>query len=327
MHARRGSHLFLAPAHRRFNRERRIDSLDGSPMDAIVLVDKPAGLTSAEVVRRVKALVKPARVGHLGTLDPFATGLLPIMIGEATKLAPFIEGGDKRYAGAIALGSETTTLDREGEVTRTAAVPALSADQLAEVARRFTGSIEQIPPVFSAIKRGGVPLYRRARRGEEVEAPPPRIVTIKSLELRLASGDAIEFTVTCGPGTYARSLARDIAITLGTVGHLKDLRRLASGTFSIDDALPLDAVLEALRTGEGGNLRAIALGDAVSEMPAVIVDAAAIERLRNGDSRALDGQVPAAGGLFRVQDRVGRLVAIARATSRITALIERVFNA
>src|SRR5215469_9106307 len=130
-------------------------------MDTIVLVDKPAGLTSAEVVRRVKALVKPARVGHLGTLDPFATGLLPIMIGEATKLAPFLEGGDKCYHGAIALGAETTTLDREGEVTRTAPVPSISDDRLAQVARRFTGSIEQVPPVFSAIKRGGVPLYRR----------------------------------------------------------------------------------------------------------------------------------------------------------------------
>jgi tRNA pseudouridine55 synthase len=295
-------------------------------MNAIVLVDKPAGMPSAEVVRRVKALVKPARVGHLGTLDPFATGLLPLMIGEATKLAPFLEGGDKRYKGAIALGAETDTLDREGEITRTAPVRSLTEDQLAEVARRFTGSIEQVPPVFSAIKRGGVPLYRRARRGEEVEAPPARTVTISHLELKLTAGDTLEFTMTCGPGTYARSLARDIALALGTVGHLKELRRLASRPFSIDDAVSLDAVLEALRAGEGGNLRAIALGEAVGEMPAVSVDAAAVERLRNGDSRALDGVVPAAGGLFRVLDGDRRLVAIARATSRITALIERVFN-
>jgi tRNA pseudouridine55 synthase len=296
-------------------------------MDAIVLVDKPAGMPSAEVVRRVKALVKPDRVGHLGTLDPFATGLLPIMIGEATKLAPFLEGGNKRYQGAIALGAETDTLDREGEVTRTAPVPGVSADQLEEIARRFTGSIEQIPPVFSAIKRGGVPLYRRARRGEDVEAPPARTVTISRLELRLAAGDTVEFTVTCGPGTYARSLARDIAIALGTVGHLKQLRRLGSGAFSIDDAVALDLVLEALRAGEGSKLRAIALADAVADMPAVTIDAAAVERLRNGDSRVLDAAVPAAGGLFRVLDSNRRLVAIAHATSRVTALIERVFNA
>jgi len=296
-------------------------------MDTIVLVDKPAGLTSAEVVRRVKALVKPARVGHLGTLDPFATGLLPIMIGEATKLAPFLEGGDKCYHGAIALGAETTTLDREGEVTRTAPVPSISDDRLAQVARRFTGSIEQVPPVFSAIKRGGVPLYRRARRGERVEAPSARVVTIKNLQLELATKDALEFTVTCGPGTYARSLARDIALALGTVGHLKELRRLTSGSFSIEDALSLAAVLEALRASEGRNLRGVALGDAVGNMPAVSVDSDAVERLRNGDSHALDGVVPAAEGLFRVLDADHGLVAIARATSPFTALIERVFNA
>ncbi len=295
-------------------------------MDAIVLVDKPTGLTSAEVVRRVKALVKPARVGHLGTLDPFATGLLPIMIGEATKLAPFLEGGDKHYEGAIALGAETDTLDREGEVTRTAPLPSPTEDQLADVARRFTGPIEQVPPVFSALKRGGVPLYRRARRGEAVEAPAARTITIKSLELRFASADVLEFTVTCGPGTYARSLARDLAIALGTVGHLKELRRTASGSFSIDNAVSLDTVLEALRAGESGSPRAIALGDAVADMAAIVVEAAAVDRLRNGDSRALDGLVPAAGGLFRVLDKAGRLVAIARASSRVTALIERVFN-
>jgi tRNA pseudouridine55 synthase len=326
MRVRAAPNLFWRWRRAALNASAGSDSLDDSPMNAIVLVDKPAGMPSAEVVRRVKALVKPARVGHLGTLDPFATGLLPLMIGEATKLAPFLEGGDKRYKGAIALGAETDTLDREGEITRTAPVRSLTEDQLAEVARRFTGSIEQVPPVFSAIKRGGVPLYRRARRGEEVEAPPARTVTISHLELKLAAGDTLEFTMTCGPGTYARSLARDIALALGTVGHLKELRRLASGPFSIDDAVSLDAVLEALRAGEGGNLRAIALGEAVGEMPAVSVDAAAVERLRNGDSRALDGAVPAAGGLFRVLDGDRRLVAIARATSRITALIERVFN-
>src|SRR5229473_754170 len=134
-------------------------------MNAIVLVDKPAGISSADVVRRVKSRVKPARVGHLGTLDPFATGLLPIMIGEATKLAPFIDAGDKTYAGLIRLGVETDTLDRDGATVRTLEVPAITAEKLAEIAAQFRGPIEQVPPVFSAIKRGGVPLYRMARRG------------------------------------------------------------------------------------------------------------------------------------------------------------------
>ncbi|HYR80421.1 MAG TPA: tRNA pseudouridine(55) synthase TruB, partial [Candidatus Dormibacteraeota bacterium] len=115
-------------------------------MNAIVLVDKPAGISSADVVRRIKSRVKPARVGHLGTLDPFATGLLPIMIGEATKLAPFIDGGDKTYAGLIRLGTETDTLDRDGAVVRTAEVPVISPERIAEVAARFTGVIDQVPP-------------------------------------------------------------------------------------------------------------------------------------------------------------------------------------
>ena len=160
-------------------------------MNAILLVDKPAGISSAEVVRRVKSRVKPARVGHLGTLDPFATGLLPIMIGEATKLAPFIDGGDKEYAGVIRLGVETDTLDRDGAEVRRAEVPTISAEQLAQVTAQFTGSIEQVPPVYSAIKRAGVPLYRLARRGEEVAPPEKRTVEIKRLDLTCEAPDAI----------------------------------------------------------------------------------------------------------------------------------------
>src|SRR5271156_4430724 len=143
-------------------------------MNAILLVDKPAGISSAEVVRRVKSRVKPARVGHLGTLDPFASGLLPIMIGEATKLAPFIADGPKVYQGVIALGAETDTLDRTGTIIRITDPPELTLATLSQVAARFTGKIEQIPPVFSAIKRDGVPLYKLARRGDEVEPPAPR---------------------------------------------------------------------------------------------------------------------------------------------------------
>src|ERR1700675_480767 len=147
-----------------------------APVNAIVLVDKPAGISSAGVVRRVKSRVKPARVGHLGTLDPFATGLLPIMIGEATKLAPFIDGGDKEYAGLIRLGVETDTLDRDGAEVRRAEVPAISPEKIAQVAAQFTGTIEQVPPVYSAIKRAGVPLYWLARRGDEVAPPDKRSV-------------------------------------------------------------------------------------------------------------------------------------------------------
>jgi tRNA pseudouridine55 synthase len=293
-------------------------------MNAILLIDKPPGISSAEVVRRVKSRVKPARVGHLGTLDPFATGLLPIMIGEATKLAPFIDGGDKEYAGVIALGVETDTLDRDGAEVRCAEVPTISAEQLAQVTAQFTGSIEQVPPVYSAIKRAGVPLYRLARRGEEVAPPDKRTVEIKRLHLTYEAPDAIRFVATCSPGTYARALARDIGIALGTVAHLDELRRTRNGTFSIADATTLIEVLAALDSGAPP--RAISLRDALIGLPELIVDAAAEKRLRNGDSRALDSQVPANGPLFKVLSHSGELIAVARATSRVTAIVERIFN-
>ena len=254
-------------------------------MNAILLVDKPAGISSAEVVRRVKSRVKPARVGHLGTLDPFATGLLPIMIGEATKLAPFIDGGDKEYAGVIRLGVETDTLDRDGAEVRRAEVPTISAEQLAQVTAQFTGSIEQVPPVYSAIKRAGVPLYRLARRGEEVAPPEKRTVEIKRLDLTCSAPDAIRFVATCSPGTYARALARDIGIALGTVAHLDELRRTRNGAFSIADATALADVLAALDSGTPPP-RAISIRDALVGLPELIVDPAAEKRLRNGDSRA-----------------------------------------
>ena len=293
-------------------------------MNAILLVDKPPGISSAEVVRRVKSRVKPARVGHLGTLDPFATGLLPIMIGEATKLAPFIDGGDKEYAGVIALGVETDTLDRDGAEVRRAEVPTISAEQLAQVTAQFTGSIEQVPPVYSAIKRAGVPLYRLARRGEDVAPPEKRTVEIKRLDLTYEAPGAIRFVATCSPGTYARALARDIGIALGTVAHLDELRRTRNGAFSIVDATTLVGVLSALDSGAPP--RRISLRDALLGLPELIVDAAAEKRLRNGDSRALDSQVPPDGPLFKVISAHGELIAVARATSRVTAIVERIFN-
>ncbi len=294
-------------------------------MNAILLVDKPAGISSAEVVRRIKSRVKPARVGHLGTLDPFATGLLPIMIGEATKLAPFIDGGDKEYAGLIRLGVETDTLDRDGAEVRRADVPDISPDKLAQVTAQFTGAIEQVPPVYSAIKRDGVPLYRLARRGDDVAPPEKRSVEIKRLVLVCEATAAIRFVATCSPGTYARSLARDIGVALGTVAHLDQLRRTRNGTFSIADATPLAAVLDALDS-DAPIVRMLNLRDALAGVPELVVDATAEKRLRNGDSRALDSQVPTAGSLFKVISQSGELIAVARATSRVTAVVERIFN-
>ncbi len=290
-------------------------------MDGIILVDKPSGITSAEVVRRIKAKVKPSRVGHLGTLDPFATGVLPIMVGEGTKLAPMLEGGDKVYEGVIKLGAETDTLDRDGKVVREAPVPSIDAARLAEVARRFTGKIDQVPPVFSAIKREGVRMYKLARKGnpEDLEPPPIRTVEIKDLSLEMIGPDEICFIATCSPGTYARALARDIGVALGTVAYLHELRRTRSGHFAIADAISIDDAL----TIEPRHL--IGLRDALPDLAEIEVDDKTEKLLRNGDSRALEGQVPAGTEMFKVIFQ-GQLIAVAKATSRVTATIVRGFS-
>jgi tRNA pseudouridine55 synthase len=295
-------------------------------MNGVVVVDKPAGVTSAEVVRRIKRLVKPARVGHLGTLDPLATGVLPILIGESTKLAPFMEGGDKCYEGTIRLGTETDTLDREGLVVRTADLPALGPERLAKLECEFTGQIKQTPPVFSAIKRGGVPLYRLARRGVELEPPQPRDVQIHSLRLVTAAKGCLGFEVTCSTGTYIRALARDIGLALGSAAHLAELRRTRSGGFSIDKAAPFDQVLRAIEMQDKESIRIIAPADAVPLFPRARVDSVLERRLRDGDSSALDMLAPVGAEIFTVLNADGRLVAIAQTTSRVTAVIKRIFN-
>jgi tRNA pseudouridine55 synthase len=291
-------------------------------IDGVLLVDKPAGVTSAEVVRRLCNRLGRPRVGHLGTLDPFATGLLPIMIGEATKLASLLHHGDKRYEGLIRLGVETDTLDPTGTVARTAPVPSIDSDELARVASRFTGVVEQVPPVFSALKRGGVRLYELARRGADVEPPAPRRVTIGRLELSLAAGDMLSFVVACSTGTYVRSLARDVGLALGTVGSLEALRRTSCGTFAIDAATPLDDLIAAIERGAALDL--IGLREAIPWIAECEVGERDAARLRNGDARALDGLVPPGAGIFKVIAD-GRLVAIAEPVSRVNATLIRVF--
>ncbi len=289
----------------------------------VILVDKPAGITSAEAVRRIKRrLGHSTRVGHLGTLDPFATGLLPILIGEATKLAPFLQEGEKEYTGVIRLGTETDTLDCTGTVVRTAAAPAPESIRLDEIAARFTGAIEQVPPRFSALKREGVRLYELARRGDEVAEPAARRVTIGALELEWTGADALRFRMRCSTGTYVRSLARDIGRALGSAAYLFELRRTRNGLFEVGSATPLDELTDALDRGDAVPiipLRAALAGIAEVEVPAPVA-----ARIRDGDSRALLGRVPEAGGLFKVVSD-GRLVAVARATSRATAALVRGF--
>jgi|SRR5579885_335014 tRNA pseudouridine55 synthase len=278
-------------------------------MDGILLIDKPAGMGSAEVVRRVKRFVKPAKVGHLGTLDPFATGLLPILIGEATKIAQFLEHHQKHYQGVIALGVQTDTLDPTGQVISSAAVPAFDQGRLDQIVQRFTGDFEQVPPLYSAIKRAGVPLYKLARKGMEVPPPQARVVHVSHLQLRADGCERLRFSLRCATGMYVRSLARDIGAELGTVGYLAELRRLGTGGFSIEQAIALDEALAMLHDGPMPAL--VGLNEALAFMPAVEADHSVARRLRNGDASALLSLVRMGQGPVRVVcDRA--LVAIAQ---------------
>jgi tRNA pseudouridine55 synthase len=256
------------------------------PLDGVLLVDKPAGITSAGVVREVKRRLGVVKVGHLGTLDPFATGLLPVAIGEGTKVVAFLSQGDKSYTGVIALGRSTDTLDSTGQVVQTAAVPPLADDVLEAVARQFRGAIEQVPPMFSALKRGGVPLYELARKGVDVERAPRR-VHIESLSLALVSAAEISLSMRCSKGTYVRSLARDVAAALGTVGHLASLRRTAFGSFEVASAIPLDGIDAA------AELPILPPRNALGGLRELEVDAGLAARIRCGQQAAV-ASLPAA---------------------------------
>ncbi len=273
----------------------------------ILLIDKPAGLTSADVVRRVKRRLGGPRVGHLGTLDPFATGLLPLAIGEGLKVVQFLNQESKAYAGTVTLGAATDTLDSTGRVTETAAVPDDVAARLEAVAARFRGDIEQVPPMYSAIKRDGTRMYELARKGVALELEPRR-VRIDTLDLRAIGPAEIALDVHCSKGTYVRSLARDLAAALGTVGHLSALRRTRFGTFDLSAATPLEDLVE----------RPVPISPraALVDLREIESDADLVRRIRLGQQYAL-AKLPAPRGSDEVAKIIGpsgELVAIVAAS-------------
>ena len=210
-------------------------------LDGIVLLDKPAGLTSNHALQRVRRLLAAAKGGHAGTLDPLATGMLPLCFGQATKACGPLLGSRKAYRAELRLGAATATGDAEGEVVDRQPVPPLDAAQVGAVLSRFVGAIAQVPPMHSALKRDGRPLYELARRGETVEREP-RTVTIERLELLDLGADRFEFEVVCSKGTYVRVLGEDLARALGTCGHLGALRRLWVEPFDAADLVTLAAL-------------------------------------------------------------------------------------
>jgi tRNA pseudouridine55 synthase len=255
------------------------------PVSGWVVLNKPYNTTSTQAVAKVRWLFGAAKAGHAGTLDPLATGILPIALGEATKAVPQVQDGTKIYRFAIQWGSATTTDDAEGEVIATSDIRPDQA-ALEAVLPRFTGTIMQRPPIFSALKVDGERAYDLARAGEAVDLPP-REIDVDAIELITHGSEESVLEVTCGKGTYVRSLARDIAEALGTRGHVSKLHRAAVGPFHDGDALTIDQ-LEALPLeGRDALLKPVAAG--VAALPEIRLDAQQAQSVRHGNAVLLTG--------------------------------------
>ncbi len=279
-----------------------------SGLDGLLLIDKDRGWTSHDVVARVRRITGQRRAGHTGTLDPMATGLLVVCLGQATRLVEYMTGHDKRYEGEITLGVTTDTDDAEGTILERAEVLALDPDQLSSVAKGFLGTISQLPPAYSAVKVQGKRAYAVARAGGSPEIPSRR-VDIRSLTLAPLAPDRLRIDVHCGSGTYVRSLARDIGTALGCGGHLSALRRTRAGPFDIRDAVTLPA-LDALQAEARLEEALMLIDEGVLDVPAAI-----LARDRARDLALGKRLAPAASfresPLARVYDAGGGFVAMA----------------
>ena len=262
------------------------------PLDGILLLDKPAGLSSNQALQRVRHLYRAEKGGHTGALDPLATGLLPLCFGEATKIAGLLLGGRKAYEAGVRLGVVTDTDDADGQVLRERPVPALDRATVEAAIQPLLGRILQRPPIYSALKQGGEPLYAKARRGEAIEVPE-REVEVEAITLLSLDGDQLRLAVTCGSGTYIRSLARDLGEALGCGAHIASLRRTWVEPFDRPDMATLGQ-LEALAAagGEAGlDARLLPVDAGLARFPAVSLDAVQAGQVARGQPASVAGPV------------------------------------
>ncbi len=255
-------------------------------INGFVVIDKPAGITSHDVVSRVRRILGTRKVGHTGTLDPFATGVLPVAVNDGTKAIPFLDEGIKIYKALMQMGVATDTLDMTGSVVQSADCSSVTSDALASVLTQFTGRIGQIPPMYSAIKSDGQPLYKLARQGQVIERKT-REVEISSLELQLFEPPYAGFRVVCSRGTYVRTLADDIGRTLGCGAALKELRRLASGPFHISHSVTLPELEEHVRAGTVDHC-SVPVSAALSNLTEISLLESGLQRIRHGRSPGWD---------------------------------------
>ncbi|MBO5302061.1 MAG: tRNA pseudouridine(55) synthase TruB [Peptococcaceae bacterium] len=254
-------------------------------MDGIVNVMKPAGMTSHDVVAKLRRVYHTKKVGHTGTLDPDAVGVLPVCVGQATRLVEYFTEKDKTYKVILKFGAETNTQDASGEVTVETELPSLSKAEFIAVTEQFIGEIKQVPPMYSAIKKDGQPLYKLARQGVEVEVEP-RPVVIHGIKVLMYNKESAMLEVHCGKGTYIRTLCQDLGRACGSSAHMTYLMRLSSGMFTITDAVPL-ARLEQSETPEQFLQD---MNSCLGDMPSLIItDGKMTERLVNGLSQKAPG--------------------------------------
>jgi tRNA pseudouridine55 synthase len=260
----------------------RHDRTKRRDITGVLVLDKPTGITSNGVLQAARRIFRARKAGHTGSLDPLASGVLPICFGEATKLSGWLLDARKTYEVTARLGERTDTADSTGVVIEIHDVPDLTRDQVSAILEGFLGPIEQVPPMYSALKQGGRRLYELARKGETVDRPP-RKVTIHEIELLDLEDKDLRFRVCCSKGTYVRTLVEDLAAELGTVGHVAALRRTASGPFDIASAVTLEQLeSEATSGGMGLDARLLSADSAVPDLPAVSLEPGEVDRIRCG---------------------------------------------
>jgi len=297
-------------------------------ISGILLLDKPAGLSSNGVLQRVRRLLGAKKAGHVGSLDPLATGMLPICLGEATKVAADIVSGRKLYRFTIALGMRTTTGDVEGSAVEIAPVPPFEPAHVEEVLRRFHGRQMQIPPMYSALKRDGKPLYKLARAGIEVERAPREIEIFALSLLRMAPTPCgsepplLELEVLCSKGTYVRTLAEDLSRALGTLGHVRVLRRLYVEPFDRQPMQTLEAITAACESGKQPVI--LPPDAALGHLVAVSLDARMCAQVLHGQVVTVPQAIQA--GRVRLYDEAGTLLGIGESDGSGTVRPRRLFN-
>ncbi len=282
-------------------------------MDGVLNINKPSGMTSHDVVQVVRRLLREKRIGHTGTLDPLATGVLVLCIGKATRIAQYLEAGEKEYRATMRLGVTTDTLDADGRILEARAYKTPDHGTLLKVIQRFTGTIMQSPPSFSAVKISGVPSYKLARQGKAIKNKP-RQVSIYGIDLIAFEDPLVSLMVRCAKGVYIRSLCADMGDALHAGAHLSSLQRTKSGRFSIDTAVTIEALA---RMAEAGTVNTVvtSIDDALAEFPVVELGTAETGRVIHGnkvDCPFADREMNGRNSLVRVHDSQRKLLALAR---------------